>query len=212
MHLTNKQRTALLNKGLTTVNDFQNFKRKEVLVAFKNCRNLVPPTPLSAKTLTRLLVTAVAWHYYTDTGRKNTATNMHFQNVLRSFNIEWKAIQAMADKDNELDLPIISRSLPPLKWSESFKQYLYHSFGVRTVPLTYVIRNSIDVDPEAPTPGTEPDTNVTYDPLEDGKSFGSSGSVLGNLINRSSHTHPLFKSDNATVYSLIEQAARNCST
>ena len=97
------------------MNDFQDFNRDELLVEFKNCHHLDPPIPLSAKSLTRLLVAAVAWLYYTDTGREITATNMYFQNVLRSFNIEWKAIQAMADKDNELNLPIISRSLPPLK-------------------------------------------------------------------------------------------------
>ena len=79
MHLTNEQRTALSNEGLTTVNDFQDFNHDELLVALKNCRNLNAPIPLSAKSLTRLLVAAVAWLYYTDTGRETTATNMHFK-------------------------------------------------------------------------------------------------------------------------------------
>ena len=77
------------------------------------------------------------------------------------------------------------------------------------MPLTYVIREKVDVDPEAPPAGAAADPNITYDPLEPGKPYGSSGSVLEYLIKRSSHSHPLFKSDNSSVYSLIEQAARN---
>ena len=209
MDLSGDQRTALSGEGLTNVTDFQDFKRDKLLGAFKNCRSLDPPVPLSAKSSTRLLVASIAWHYYTDTGRGVTPTNMHFQNILRAFNIEWKAIASMAEKENELKLPVLSKTLPPLKWSESFKQYLYHSFGVRKVPLTYVIREKVVVDPEAPPAGGAADPDTSYDPLETGKPYGSSGSVLEDMIKRSSHSHPLFKSDNATVYSLIEQAARN---
>ena len=204
MDLSDDQRTALSGEGLTTVNDFQDFKREELLVAFKNCRSLDPPEPLSAKSSTRLLVASIAWHYYTDTGREVTSTNMHFQNILRAFNIEWKAIASMADKENELKLPVLSKTLPPLKWSESFKQYLHHSFGVMKVPLTCVIKEKVDVDPEAPPAGAAVDPDTTYDPLEPGKPFSSSVLVLEDLIKRSSHSHLFFKSDNTTVYSLIE--------
>ena len=58
------------------------------------------------------------------------------------------------------------------------------------------------MDPEAAVGGVV-NPNVTYDPLQPNKSYGSSGSVLDDLINRSGHDHALFKTDNATVYSLI---------
>ena len=134
---------------------------------------------------------------------------MHFTNVLRDFDIEWKAIQSMVEKDNELKLPVLSKTSPPLKWCESFKQYLHHTFGCRKVPLSYVIRKTSDVDPEAPPASTAADPAVTYDPLTANCAYGSSGSVQDDLIKRSGHDHPLFKTDNKTVYSLIEQAARN---
>ena len=41
--------------------------------------------------------------------------------------------------------------------------------------------------------------NIKYDPLQRNKAYGNSGSVLGDLIVCTSHSRPLFKSDNATV-------------
>ena len=49
---------------------------------------------------------------------------------------------------------------------------------------------------------------MVYDPLLLNKAYGSSGSILEDLISRSSHSHPLFKTDNATVYNAIEEATR----
>ena len=128
--------------------------------------------------------------------------------VLREFNIEWKAIVSLKDQENDLMLPMLSKNTPPLKWCESFEHYLANTFGVRNIPLSYVVREKVDVDPEAEVGGVA-DLDVTYDPLQPNKSHGSSGSVLDDLIKRSGHNHALFKTDNATVYSLIEQAARS---
>ena len=38
--------------------------------------------------------------------------------------------------------------------------------------------------------------------------YGDSGSVLDELILRISHDHPLFKTDNAAVYSMLDEASR----
>ena len=38
--------------------------------------------------------------------------------------------------------------------------------------------------------------------------YGNSGSVLEDLIARASHSHPLFKSDNTTVFGSIENVTR----
>lgn len=234
MALTNAQREALSREGLASVTDFVDFKEDELKVAFKNARAGIPGTPMipaipavmqgnnvaqaavpavpgvpgipsvpiPARSITRLLIASVAYHYYVDTGRAVTNTNMHFTNVLRDFHVEWKAMESMSTQESPT-LPILSKNNPPLKWCESFKNFLYASFGVRKVPLLYIIRNNVAVTPEMGA-----DVEGTYDPLQEGKSFGSSGSVLEDLIARSSHTHPLFKSDNAVVYGYIEEAAR----
>ena len=134
----------------------------------------VRAVPIPAKSTSRLLVASIAYHYYCDTNRTVTAANMHFNNVLRDFYIEWKAILQMAKQETTTKLPTLSKMNPPLKWCESFRNYLYSTFGVRKVPLLYVIRESVEVTPEAaPTPPG--DLNLVYDPLLLNKAYGSSG-------------------------------------
>ena len=88
MALTDVQRVALQGEGLVRPGDFRDFKKDELLVAFKNVRSLTPPVPIPAKCTNRLLIASVAWNYYTDTGRQVTPANMHFNNVLRDFYVE----------------------------------------------------------------------------------------------------------------------------
>lgn len=259
MGLTPQHRVALQREGLTTIEDFSDFKEKEIKVAIKNVRTGVPPVPgltevppvpglpaidpvpevrdengelieaaipgraaiparpgipavapipgipaqlVSARSMTRLIIASIAYNYYVDTEREVTPENMHFNNVLRDFHTEWEAIEELSEQDAP-KLPSLSKNNPPLKWCESFKHFLYSSFGVRKVPLLYVIRENVGVVPED---GNDLDT--VYDPLMPNKAFGSSGSILDDLINRSSHTHPLFKNDNATVFGHIEEASR----
>ena len=57
-------------------------------------------------------------------------------------------------------------------------------------------------------PETEVDPDVTYDPCLLNKAHGSSGSILDDMIQRTSHAHPLFKQDNVTVFTMIEEASR----
>jgi len=259
MGLTPSHRIALRQEGLEEIEDFADFKEKEIKVAIRNVRTGIHPVPgltlvpavlaapavpaipevrdaagditqeavaaipevqarpgipavpsipgtpaqlISAKGSTRLTIASVAYNYYIDTKRDVNPDNMHFSNVLRDFHTEWEAIQDLSDQDSP-KIPVLSKSNPPLKWCESFRHFLYATFGVRKVPLLYVIRDSVAVTPEL-----GPDTNVTYDPLIALKAYGSSGSILEDLINRSSHDHPLFKNDNATVFGHIEEASR----
>ena len=127
---------------------------------------------------------------------------MHFSNVLRDFHVEWKAMLSMSEQESP-SLPMLLKNNPPLKWCGSFKSFLYATFGVRKVPLLYVIREKEDVTPE-----NGADQDLTYDPLQHGKAYEFSGSVLDNLIMRLSHDHSLFKTDNATLYGFLEETAR----
>lgn len=199
MALSAGQRTALQGEGLVDVADFEGFDEDTLKQAFKNVRYLNPPVSVPAKCTSRLLIASMAHQYYRETARAITPVNMHFTNVLKSFHLEWKAIQKLAAKDVELKLPVLSKNCPPMKWCESMKLYFDATFGVRNIPLSYVIRESANVTPEVD------------DPLAPSSSYGSSGSVLSDMISRSSHTHALFKQDNSQVFSLIEQAARNTS-
>ena len=155
---------------------------------------------IPARSASRLYFASIAYHYYIDTSREVTPQN----DVLKDFHIKWKALEQMEKQDSP-KLPTLSKINTPLKWCESFKHYLYSTFGVRKIPLTYVI-----CDTESVTPENGDDPNAKYDPLQTNKAYENTGSVLGDLIARASHSHPLFKFDNATVFGAIEGAT--CET
>ena len=46
------------------------------------------------------------------------------------------------------------------------------------------------------------------DPLVNGKAYGSSGSIINELIARLTHADPLYKADTTSVYSMMEEATR----
>ena len=212
MNLTAVQRARLASEGLASIEDFMDFKEDQLNDATKNMRTSIPGVPavpdgaaavpaippclISAKCSLRLKVASVAFHYYTSIDREPTAINMNYSAVLRPFYVEWEALIKLSDEKTS-DVPALSKHVTPLKWVESFKDCLLRTFGVRLCPLLYVIRESDVVTPE------------TDDPLQPGAAFGSSGSILDELVTRLSHTDPLFKSDNSKVYSLLEEATRS---
>lgn len=69
--------------------------------------------------------------------------------------------------------------------------------GARMVPLSYVIRANRDVPAAAPA-------------LENGQPHsGEHKSVEAELVARTSHTHALYRDDNAKVYHYLEEATRS---
>ena len=222
MALTTAQKDRLALEGLATVDDFADFKEDQIDQAIKNMRTSIPGIPevpqvtdnngnvttvgvpavppvlpvlISAKCALRLKIASLAYHYYISIERTPTPANMNYTNVLRGFYVEYEALLTL-EKETKGDVPILHKNSSPLKWIESFKDYLYRTYGVRSAPLMYVIRENDQVQPEA------------EDPLPAGSPFGASGSVVDELINRLTHVDPLFKSDNAMVYSLLEEATR----
>ena len=223
MALSDAVRTGLAQEGLTTVGDFADFKSDQLGDAYKNMRTSIPGVPgipeqrnadnvvtaeavaaiaaippvlVSAKCALRLKIASLAYHYYTSIGRDLTPANMNYTLVLKDFYTEYEAAISLA-KENKPDVPVLHKNNPPLKWIESFKDCLFRTYGIRKTPLLYVIRDN----------DTVPDEES--DPLTARKAYGSSGSLLDELIARLDHTDPLFKSDNASVYSLLEEATRS---
>ena len=119
---------------------------------------------------------------------------MNFTNILRGFYVEYEALSKLS-AEKKPDVPVLSKHQTPLKWIESFKDCLSRKYGIRTCPLLYVIKDNADVP------------NEVDDRLTPGCTYGQSGSILDELaIARLTHTDPLFKSDNAMFYSLLEEA------
>ena len=222
MSLTAIVRERLSNEGLTQISDFSDFKEDQLSAAFKNMRTSIPgvaavaqqvaadgtiivpavdavpallPTLVSAKCALRLKVASIAFHYYESIGRDITPSNMNYTNVLRDFYTEYESVIALST-EMKPSVPVLHKNNTPLKWMESFKDCLFRTYGLRKTPLLYVIRDDVVPPPEED------------DPLQAGKAYGSSGTVVDELIARLSHEDPLFKSDNALVYSMLEEATR----
>ena len=73
----------------------------------------------------------------------------------------------------------------------------YWTFGPRKCPLQYVIHDRV-------IPESKDDDLLLPD-----KSYGVSGSLVDELIKRTKQDDLLYKSDNAMVYSMLEQSTRN---
>lgn len=155
-----------------------------------------PPFVLGAKTMARLKVAAKAVRYYNDVGRDLTPANMRWVSTLSVFAHHVKAIEANCDKDTP-EPPKITRNIPISKWSESFSLFLHDkAFGIRKIPLAYLIREEVEVPHVAP------------DLLPNKPYSEAHGSVVNELIARATHTHDLFNEDNGQLFTLIEEAVR----
>lgn len=206
MGLDARTRVHLQSEGIINVEDLAEFSDddnwKQVL---ENCRK--PPKVLDAngvlveqeafhigaKSLHRLKVAAIAVEYYLATDRPLTAAGLQWETPLKNFETQWKAILHLKDQDPEL--PKLSKTVGIVKWLEAYESYALHKLGVRNAPLAYVIRETSAV-PAAPV-------------LTNGQPHSDEhGSVKAEMVARLSHGHGLFRDDNAAVFDDIEEAVR----
>lgn len=203
----------LRNEGITTVGDLADFDKDTLQQLADNLRRpggrvadpnpgaaagATIPTPsfvFGAKSQKRLLVATNLVRYFDTVGRDLTAANLQWTHVMKNFEIQWKALKDRKN-DDDPDVPKITKALPIIKWTEAFQDFLNRKIGVRMIPLAYVTRAVADV-PNALPPLA---TNRPHSTLH--------GSVEAELIARASHTHALFRDDNAEVYYEIEEATR----
>ncbi len=191
---------AQLNiEGINTVDDLAEFNKDSIEQLAANLRRPAgggPPLPFGIRSQQRLEVACNAVRYYETTGRALTVGNVAWNNVLKNFGIQWKAL---VDKksDDPPDVPKITKQLPIMKWTEAFKDFLSRVIGARTIPLSYIVREDDDVpDPAPPLAQHQPHST-------------QHGSVEEELIARASHTHALYRVDNASVYHFLEEATRS---
>ena len=104
---------------------------------------------------------------------------MRWTQVGKNFEIQWKALKAQRDEDDP-EVPKITRSLPIIKWTKAFQDFLHQVIGVRTIPLAYVIRTTVDVP--AAMPALQP--SQLHSDLH--------GSVEVELVAQALHAHTLF--------------------
>ena len=96
---------------------------------------------------------------------------------------------------DEPEVPKVTKALPVIAWTESFKDYLWRVIGVRNVPLAYVIREQVVPDSPEDLVPDQPYSRVA-------------GSIEAELVQQASHSHGLFKDDNTELYFKLEEAVR----
>ena len=150
-----------------------------------------------AKSQKHLGIACELVRYYNTMGHDLTAVNMRWNNVVKNFEIQWKALKMKRDEDTP-EVPKISKSLAIIKWKEAFQDHLHRVIGFRMIPLAYVIRTVEEIPAVAP-------------PLQAGQPhFEAHGSIEGEMIVQASHTHAMLGDDNVAVYYALEEAT--CST
>ena len=137
--------------------------------------------------------------YYACVGRPIRQTNMawgylrHFRDLL-TINANWR---------DPKPLPTIGRSMPIMKLLELIRGHLRRVLGVRKIPLAYVVRPNVNVDPIADAPLRVGPSTLPY--------AAKYLSFHEEQIIRASHSHPAFVEDNATVLDIILKTVENTS-
>ena len=154
-------------EGIQTVNNLTDFDKEALQHLADNLQRLggrVPnpdpgasigliiPTPafvFGAKSQKRLRIACELVRYYNTMGRDLTAANMQWNNIIKNFEIQWKALKTKREEDTP-EVPKISKFLPIIKWTEAFQDHLHRVIGVRMIPLAYVTRKDEDIPAMVP--------------------------------------------------------------
>ena len=166
------------------------------------------PTPafiFGAKSQLRLKAAIQIAKYYETTGRELTVANMRWNPTIKNFSDHWKSLLARKDATDP-DVPKISKTLHIMKWTEAFSDFTRRVIGTRTIPLSYVIRELVDVPDAAPTLARLLGGAGAQQLQPFSEQFGS---VEEELIARATHSHPLYRDDNASIYFFLEEATRS---
>ena len=131
--------------------------------------------------------------YYSQVGRDITPTNMHWK-TLTKFDIQWNALEDIMKQDDP-DVPNLTKNGSIIKWIESFKLHLNAIVGVRNCTLVYVVHEKHDL--LGLTHGTLLSNHLHSD---------EHGLVEVEMISLTSHDHPLFRNVNGDVYYRMERA------
>ena len=201
----------LAQEGITSADDLSEFDKSSICQIADNLRRPggripdpnndgatipTPPFVFGAKSQQRLNVACNLVRFYNMIGRTLTASNLTWSTTMVNFKDLWKAVVDRKASDDP-DCPKITKTLPVMRWVESFTDHLHRCIGVRFVPLAYVVREEVTV------PGICPPLKLSQPYSEE------YGSVEEDMIARASHSNGLYADDNAEVYYKLEEATRS---
>jgi hypothetical protein len=213
MGLTNETVNKLVEEGIDDPDNLSDFDKDMLKQVAENLRKPggripnpdpnapagstieTPPFPFGAKSQKRMLEAGELIRFYKTIGRQLTPGNIRYDPVMKDFTEQWKALE-QRKKDEDPEVPKISKALPIIKWTEAFDDFLSRKVGARTIPLAYVTHENVQVPNVAPPLAQDKPHSIQY------------GSVEGDLVARASHGHALYREDNSSVYYFLEEATR----
>ena len=142
-----------------------------------------------ARSRTRITTALELVRYYDTVDPIITLSNMTWYQNVKNFQFQRKALEEKKENDKP-DIPAITNTLHVIKWTKSFRDYLHHRIGARTITLTYVVYSNVNV----PSIGMI-ETRKPH--LEE------HGSNEDEIIVQVRHTHLLYCEYNAAVYYLL---------
>lgn len=208
MGLSDRTRKQMAKEGLTEPADFEDFSKKSDLDAL--FKLLLKPAKVAGGTAGTGSLREVASYaipaksqiridgarkmvlYYILVGRTLEAADLMWP-VIKNFVEQWEAL--MEKKTATIgEPPRLSKDKVVHKWLEQFNQYLADKIGARNAPFTYLTRP--DAQPPAHLATRAPDQpySLIYESIEQELKF------------RVTHDHTLGKSDNNSLFQLIDRA------
>ena len=116
--------------------------------------------------------------------------------MIKTFTEHWKSLTARKDVTNP-EVPKISKTLHIMKWTEDFSDFSHRVIGTRTILLSYVICDTVSVPGDAPPLMPNQPYNAEFESVEE------------EMIARATHTHHLYRNDNASLYFYLEESTRS---
>ena len=133
---------------------------------------------------------------YYETLRCDVSTDMStYDSVVKNFKLEHDAL--VERKSLTVVTPRVSSNSNVVKWTESFLDLLSRLVGTWNMPLTCVLRKTIEFNCNEPLVLPAGYCHAT-----------ESGSIEKEFITRASHDHPFCKDENTRIHFLLEEATR----
>ena len=138
--------------------DLVDFDKDSVKQMADNLRRGTPNQVFGARSQKRLLVLCDLVRFYQTISRDLTAANIRWNHVVKNFEEQWKALRDRKDAD-EPEVPKISKTLPVMKWTESFPDFLRQRAPVTLTALVdgEITEAVVDVAPDYIAVGTNDD-------------------------------------------------------
>jgi hypothetical protein len=131
----------MAGEGIVSVEDLGDFDNVSVKRMADNLRRGTPKHVFGARSQKRLLVLCDLVRFYQTINRDLTAANIRWNHVAKNFEEQWKVLKDRKDADGP-EVPKISKTLPVMKWTKSFPDFLRQVIGDRTIPVISNKRSS----------------------------------------------------------------------